>query len=131
MPHATGIFLKGVVEYPVEAIFDAPMATHSCAKGSRLPRQAREVIAKFCRHLLAHCAGRFNHANAAQPRPDLPGIEIGNASGIGDRPILASFEASMSFLYPLVGVMLQVSKPGCQGIVKQFHHISKKSCRKS
>ena len=58
LAHATGIFLKRDVEHPVEAIFDPPMATHGCTKGSRLPRQAREVIAAFCRLLLAHCALR-------------------------------------------------------------------------
>src|SRR2546428_5585805 len=77
LAHATGIFLKRDVEHPVEAIFDAPVAAHSCAKGSRLPRQAREVIAAFCRLLLAYFAVRFNHANATQPRPGLLGIEIG------------------------------------------------------
>ena len=29
----------------------------------------------------------------------------------------------MSFLHPLVAVMLQVGKPGCQCIVKQVHHV--------
>ncbi len=58
MPHATGIFLKRDVEHPVEAIFDLPMATHGETCGSCLPRQAREIIAAFGGHLLAHGALR-------------------------------------------------------------------------
>jgi hypothetical protein len=33
LAHATGIFLKGDIEYPVEAILDSPMAAHGRAKG--------------------------------------------------------------------------------------------------
>jgi hypothetical protein len=70
MPHATGVFLKGDVEHPMQAIFDTPMATHSCAKGSHLPRQAREVIATFCRHLLV---GMLFHVSLRQHQVRLLG----------------------------------------------------------
>src|SRR6266404_6281679 len=91
LAHATDIFLKGDVEHPVEAIFDAPMAAHGCAKGARLPRQAREVIATFGGYLLAHFALRFDHANAAQPHPGLLRIEIRDTCGVSNGPILAVF----------------------------------------
>ena len=54
LAYATGIFLKRDVEHPMQTIFDPPMAAHSCAKGSRIPRQAHEVIATFFGYLLAH-----------------------------------------------------------------------------
>lgn len=103
--HPAGIFLKSDVKYPVEAIFDSPMAAHGCAKGSCLPRQAREVIATFDGRLLAHGALRLNHANAAQPHPRLLRIEIGDASGVGNGPLLAVFQPSVSFVYAVVRVM--------------------------
>src|SRR5437016_12093364 len=52
LAHATGVFLKGDVEHPMQTIFDPPMAPHSGPKGSRIPRQTHEIIAALCGHLL-------------------------------------------------------------------------------
>lgn len=63
--HATGVFLKGDIEHPVETIFDTPVTADCAPKGSGVACQARDVIATFARDLLAHFALRFDHANAA------------------------------------------------------------------
>ena len=56
LAHATGVFLKGDVEHPVEAIFDTPVAADRAAKGLSIARQAAEVIAPFSRSLPADFA---------------------------------------------------------------------------
>jgi hypothetical protein len=56
MPHATGVFLKGDVEHPMQAIFDTPVAADRAPKGLSIARQAASVIAPFFRDLLTDCA---------------------------------------------------------------------------
>ncbi len=103
--HAARILLKGHVEHPMQAIFDAPMAPHSCAKGSRIPRQTRDVIATFFGHLLTDAPLRLDHAHTAQPYPGLLGIEIGDALRIGNGPLLAVFQPSVCFVHAVMRVM--------------------------
>src|SRR5258708_18038173 len=101
LAHTTGILLKGHVEHPVEAIFDAPVAAHGCAKGLCIPRQTHDGVAPFGGHLLTDAPLRFDHADTAQSHPGLLGIEIGDAGRVGNGPILAAFQPSAPFFPPL------------------------------
>jgi len=56
LAHATGVFLKGDVEHPMQTIFDTPVAADRAPKGLSIARQAAEVIAPFSRYLLTDCA---------------------------------------------------------------------------
>ena len=53
MPHATGVFLKGDVEHPMQTIFDTPVAADRAPKGVSIARQAAEVIAPFSGDVIA------------------------------------------------------------------------------
>ena len=54
LAHATPIFLKGQIEHPMQAIFDASMRTDRAPKGLGVARQAHDGVATFAGHLLAH-----------------------------------------------------------------------------
>src|SRR6266704_2257613 len=81
--HATSIFLKSDIKHPMQTIFNTPMTPHRRTKGSCLTRFAL----------------RFDHANTSQTRPGLLRIEIGDAGWVGNGPILAMFQPSVSFVH--------------------------------
>src|SRR6266702_7879629 len=110
--HATSIFLKSDIKHPMQTIFNTPMTPHRRTKGSCLTRQTHDVIATFCGHLLTHFALRFDHANTSQNRPGLLRIEIGDAGWVGNGPILAMFQPSVSFVHAVMRLMHQLCKSG-------------------
>lgn len=95
------------------------MAPYRPSKGLGVACKTQDVVTAFADHLLANPTFRFDHPNAAQPRPCLFGIEIGNTRRIGNRPRLATFEPSMSFVDGVVAVMHQVSTLGREYISKE------------
>jgi hypothetical protein len=98
LPHATAIFLKGQIEYPMQPIFDAPMASDRVSKGLGIAWQARHVGAPFAGGLLTYPPLRFDHAHTAQPSPRLLRIERGDHFRIGNRPRLTPLHSAMSVL---------------------------------
>jgi hypothetical protein len=93
-------------------MLDAPMTPYRPSKGPGVACQTQDSVTAFAGYLLANPTLRFDHPNAAQSRPRLLGIELGDAVRIGNRPRLAQFQPSMSFVDGVVAVMHEVGTLG-------------------
>src|SRR2546430_11110436 len=56
LAHATGVFLKGDVEHPMQTIFDTPVVADRAPKGLTIALQPAQAIAPLSRYLFAASA---------------------------------------------------------------------------
>src|SRR5258708_25632406 len=101
------IFVKGYVEYPVDTVFNPPVASHRMSKcfGTR---ETQQIVSGLLSNRLAQATFRLHHPNAEHPFSMLLGVQIRQVLGIGNGPIASDLQAAMPFIYRLMKLMLHL-----------------------
>lgn len=63
------VLVHGDVEYPMQAVFDAPMMTDNVIETFGGKRRAKKIIRCFCCGFSVHFADTRDLADSGEPRP--------------------------------------------------------------
>src|ERR1019366_2355869 len=80
------ILVKGQVEYPMDAIFDSPVATHGRAEGSSRQRAFQKAVARLAGAVGPHLPLGINGTNPPQAGPVVVVLQPLQRVWIGNHP---------------------------------------------